>query len=478
MVLRLSRELPHFLKLAGAYGYRFTRWILPPWADRRVPYVVMLLLLLFGAESLRPYMPPVPQGLDAIRKSGKLVLLIRQSPVSYYQGTLGPTGFDYELGRAIAKSLGVEPEFRIFDTESDMLEALAARKGQAAVGLAQSPLRSDRFATGTGYETVRQLTICRRDGAMPRKIEDLAGLKVAVSAGSAAEEALANANVQGLNIAHLALPPEALLQQVVEGELDCTFADALLLRITNPYYPELALAFTLTGDQQIGWLLAPGSEDMRDFLRTWFAGARKSGLFTSIERRFYGFLPPFDYVDSRAFKAAIKTVLPDYEKAFRRAESDTGLPWELIAAIAYQESHWNPNAKSATGVRGIMMLTEDTARALGVTNRLDPGQSIEAGARYIADLIAKMPEDIPQAERPWFALAAYNMGLAHLYDARVLASRMGLNRNSWTDMRRILPLLQRAEYASSLKSGGAQGGQAVRFVQQVRTYQHILEASN
>jgi len=126
----------------------------------------------------------------------------------------------------------------------------------------------------------------------------------------------------------------------------------------------------------------------------------------------------------------------------------------------------------------IMMLTEDTARALGVTNRLDPGESIEAGARYIADLIAKMPEDIPQAERPWFALATYNMGLAHLYDARVLAARMGLNRNSWTDMRRILPLLQRSEYAATLKSGGAPGGQAVRFVQQVRTYQHILEAGN
>lgn len=474
----MSRELIPFLKRASKPCLRFIRWLLPPWADRRVPYVVMLLLLLFGAESLRPHMSPVPQGLDAIRKSGKLVLLVRQSPTSYYQGTLGPTGFDYELGRAIAKSLGAEPEFRIFDTESDMLEALAARKGQAAIGLAQSPLRSARFAIGAGYETVRQLAICRRDGAMPKKMEDLAGLKLAVSAGSAAEEALAKTSVQGLNIARLALPPETLMQQVMDGALDCTFADSLVLRITNPYYPELTQAIALTGDQQIGWLLAPGSEDMRDYLRTWFAGARKSGIFGGIERRFYGFLPPFDYVDSRAFKTAIKTVLPDYEKAFRRAQGDTGLTWELIAAIAYQESHWNPDAKSATGVRGIMMLTEDTARALGVSNRLDPGESIEAGARYIADLIAKMPEDVPQAERPWFALAAYNMGLAHLYDARILASRMGLNRNSWTDMRRILPLLQRSEYASTLKSGSAPGGQAVRFVQQVRTYQHILEASN
>lgn len=441
-----------------------------------MPYVIMLLLLLFGMESLKPYMSPVPQGLDAIRKTGKLVLLIRQSPTSYYQGTLGPTGFDYELGRAIAKSLGVEPEFRVFDTESDMLQALAARKGQAAVGLAQSPARREKFASGTGYETVRQIAICRRDVKLPKKLADLTGLKVAVSAGSAAEEALAASDTTGLAIAHLASPPEELMQEVMDGALDCTFADSLLFRITNPYYPELIQVFALTGDQQIGWLLAPGSEDVQGFLRTWFAGARKSGLFTSIERRFYGFLPPFDYVDIRAFKAAIKKTLPDYEKAFRRAERDTGLSWQLIAAVAYQESHWNPNAKSATGVRGIMMLTEDTARALGVTNRLDPTQSIEAGARYIADLIAKMPDDIPEAERPWFALAAYNMGLAHLYDARQLATRMGLNRNSWTDLRRILPLLQRSEYASTLKSGGAAGGQAVRFVQQVRTYQHILEA--
>lgn len=451
--------------------------VVPPWKNRRTPYLLILGLLVLGVVREIPYTPSVSQGLDAIRKEGRLVLLTRQSPTTYYQGTIGPTGFEHELGRAIGKSLGVEVEFRLFDTDRALLKALAAKKGQAAVGLVLTPEREKAFASSVGYEKVKQIIVCRRDVKRPKKLADLEGLRLAVSKGSAAAEALADRDTEALNISYADEAPEDLMQDVLDGVIDCTAVNSLLFRITNPYYPELAEGFALTGEQQIGWLLAPGSEDLKEYLRTWFAGARKSGRFTSIERRFYGFLPPFDYVDIRAFQRAIEKVLPDYEKAFRRAASATGLPWELLAAMSYQESHWNPDAKSHTGVRGIMMLTEDTAKQMGVENRLDAAESIDAGARYLADLIARLPEDIPENEKQWFALAAYNIGMGHLYDARTLATRMGLNRNSWTDLRRALPYLQRKEFYSTLKSGRARGGETVRFVQQVRTYQHILEGT-
>jgi membrane-bound lytic murein transglycosylase F len=111
-----------------------------------------------------------------------------------------------------------------------------------------------------------------------------------------------------------------------------------------------------------------------------------------------------------------------------------------------------------------------------VEDRLDPVASLMAGARYIADLRARIPDDVAEPERTWFALAAYNMGYAHLLDARALAESMGLKKNRWTDVRRAMSVMGDPKYAERLKAGPAKGGQALRFVQQVRAYQHILEA--
>ena len=146
----------------------------------------------------------------------------------------------------------------------------------------------------------------------------------------------------------------------------------------------------------------------------------------------------------------------------------------LIAAIAYQESHWNPQATSETNVRGMMMLTEDTAKRLRVRDRLDARQSIGAGARYLADLKRSLPARIAEPDRTWIALAAFNIGTGHLEDARVLAVRRKLNPDSWSDIKKTLPLLAQTELADDTKYGVARGGQAVVFVETVRAYYDVL----
>jgi membrane-bound lytic murein transglycosylase F len=319
---------------------------------------------------------------------------------------------------------------------------------------------------------------CRRNIALPKRPDDLVGLKIAVAEGTAAGEAMSDlaAKTKGLQFSERREPVENILASVAEGDLDCTVASSLELQINNPYYPELAEAFAVTGDQPLAWLAAPGSEDVAEYLANWLAELKKVGELAEIGRRYFGFLPPFDYVDVRAFRESIKTTLPDYEKAMRDASDKTGLPWQLIAAVAYQESHWKSDARSHTGVRGIMMLTEDTADALGVSDRLDPIASIYAGARYIADIEKRIPDSVREPDRIWFALAAYNMGFAHLQDARSLAVRLGLDPDGWTGVRRALTLIQKPAYVQYLKYGTAKGGQALRFVQQVRAYRHILEA--
>ncbi|MEQ8267709.1 MAG: membrane-bound lytic murein transglycosylase MltF [Parvibaculum sp.] len=454
----------------------------PPWANRRIPWLIPFLLVIFGLNHytyLHVYRPPVAQGIEAIRDSGTLMVLVRAGPTVYYEGAEGLTGFEYEMMKRLGKSLGVEVEFRIYPTEQGLMRALAARKGHiAAAGLAVTEAREKAFAIGPDYQTVRQVLACRRDGPMPKKASGLKDLVLAASAGTPAADALAAAleGVEGAVLRLESQSTEELLTRLAGGDFDCVAADSLVLKVANPYLPDIQQAFDLTGDQRLAWMLAPGSEDVKEHLRLWYAGAKKSGLAARLDRHFFGFLPLFDYVDLRAFSRAVDERLPDYEKIIRRAARENGLSWQLLAAVAYQESHWEPDARSPTGVRGFMMLTQQTAKQLGVKNRLDPVESIAAAARYLADLKSRIPISVEEPDRTWFTLAAWNMGLGHVYDARALAVRLGRNRDDWSDLRRVLPLLNNAAYAGQLKHGPARGGQAVHFVQQVRTYKHILEA--
>lgn len=464
------------------------RGLLPPWKNRRTPWLIIAALMLFALGNVIFWMvhvPSVPQGLEAIKKSGRLVVLTRLAPTTFYMGTEGQTGFEYLLTQALGKSLGVEVEYRTYDSPVDMLDALRGRKGNiAATGLLVDEASKEGLLEGPGYQTVSDIMVCRRDIDLPKSVKDLGPLKIWVSAGTSAAERLIAAQADlaakpdepRAAIVDVDQPVETLFSAVAAGNLDCTAANSVEFKVNNPFYPDLVEAFTLGGDDQLTWLLAPGADDLAAYVKTWMAAQKKSGALAEMSRRFFGFLPPFDYVDVRAFNQAVEATLPDYEKTMRDAARETGLPWQLIAAVAYQESHWDPEARSHTGVRGIMMLTANTATHLGVEDRLDPVESLMAGAAYIADLRARIPEGVEEPDRLWFALTAYNMGYAHLLDARALAESLGLNKNRWTDLRRALSMMGNPAYASRLKSGPAKGGQALRFVQQVRAYQHILEA--
>lgn len=478
-----GRPVSTILRNPVKFGSRLRRGVALLWRGRRAPYLVVAALLVFAAANFGWYMTyvqSVPQGLAAIKADGRLVVLTRLAPTTYYLGTDGPTGFEYALTQALGKALGVTVEYRTYETEPALIAALRGRKGQLlAAGLVITEDYSSRFPVVPGYQTVREIMVCRRDIPLPKEPGDLVGLNVMVGDDAAAAEAAAAlvAKTPDLLIARTHDPVEKRLQMVAAGQSDCTVATTLELQVNNPYYPELVEAFPLTGDMALGWLAAQGSDDLAQYVKLWIAGMKRSGELAEIARRFFGFLPPFDYVDVRAFRDAVAQTLPDYEKALRDAARKTNLPWQMLAAVAYQESHWNSDARSRTGVRGIMMLTEDTATLLGVDDRLDPIDSIYAGARYIADLRDHLPDTVDESDRLWFALAAYNMGMAHLIDARALADRLGLDKDSWAGLRRALSLIQKPEYAATLKYGPAKGGQALRFVQQVRTYQHMLQAS-
>ena len=269
---------------------------------------------------------------------------------------------------------------------------------------------------------------------------------------------------------------DELLEQVAGGMIDYTVADDHLIDLLQNYYPNLGKGMPLGKTEKIAWAMPQrGEPDLYKKANEFFERIKKDGTLRNLIDRYYGHIERLDNVDVTSFLSRSQQLLPKYAPLFKEAQEQTNLDWRLIAAISYQESHWDRLNTSPTNVRGMMMLTEDTADRMGITDRLDARQSIMGGAKYINLLKEMIPKRIPEPDRTWFTLAAYNIGYAHVEDARVLAQRLKLNPDSWADLKKTLPLLNKAEYYSTLKYGYASGGAPVIFVESIRTYQKILE---
>jgi len=269
---------------------------------------------------------------------------------------------------------------------------------------------------------------------------------------------------------------EQLLRAVWKREIDCTVADSNIVDINRRYFPELIAPLNLNESESLGWMMSAERGDLQSAVKSWLEPFQQSGELAALQERYYGFVEVFDYVDTRKFITRIRSRYPKYKKFFKEAAAKYQLSEMLLAAQAYQESHWRANARSPTGVRGIMMLTLDTARAMGVKSRLDPKQSIFGGAKYMSRLLNDRFEDeVAEPDRTWLALAAYNVGRGHLHDAQALAREKGLNPHMWNDVKQVLPLLSDKRYYRDLKYGYARGSEPVRYVQRIRDYQLILE---
>ena len=202
--------------------------------------------------------------------------------------------------------------------------------------------------------------------------------------------------------------------------------------------------------------------------QTW---ERQSLSHENVPKRLSTTIPKFD---EQKFIRHIKTRLPMYREEFKEAGGKYGLSWVLLAAQAYQESHWNRNAKSPTGVRGLMMLTRDTASDMGIKNRLDPQKSIKGGARYLARLFKRVPKNVRPEDRMLFALAAYNVGMGHVKDAQLLAKRLDKDPTRWDSIKTVLPLLAKKKYYKTLPNRYARGWEPVQYVKRIRAYRKIL----
>ncbi|HIN82744.1 MAG TPA: membrane-bound lytic murein transglycosylase MltF [Chromatiales bacterium] len=436
--------------------------------------LILTILLLGGCESAREL--PL---LDQVHLRGNLLIMTRNSPTTYYEGVEGPAGFEYDLVSRFAESLDVEVEFIVPNSFETILPTISAGEADfAAAGLTITEARKKRVRFTTSYQQITQQLLYFKGIPHPKTLADLEGYTLEVVAGSS--------HVENLQRKKRGLPSlgwtensdhgiEDLIFLLKERLIDYTVADSNEVALHRNYYPELRVAFDLTDPEPLGWAFRKGKDtSLYDAAQTFLKDIQDSGELAHLIERHYGHAEQFNYVDRRAFRRDMFSRLIPYQPEFVKAAKTNELDWRLLAAIGYQESHWNPKAVSPTGVRGIMMLTQATAKQMGVKKRTDPIQSIHGGARYFARVKNKIPQRIQEPDRTWMALAAYNIGFGHLEDARRLTQAGGNNPDLWVDVKKSLPLLNQKKWYKKTRYGYARGRESVRYVDNIRSYHDIL----
>ena len=445
-----------------------------------------LSFFLFGWFSHSQYVPVhkiEKRYLTKIKEDKELKVVMLNSPTTYYIGVNGEQGFEYDLLKNYADRLGVALDVTVVNT---VAEAIAMAKTSdvhiISASLSKTASQVQEFNFGPSYFEVQQQVICSRkllqENKFPRDIESLAGLSVRVGEETSYSDTVRALIKDGfdINVTYTTeFATEEILEQVSKNSIDCTIADSNIYALNLRYYPEMEMAFTINEREQLAWILPEGAEHLEADMYAWLNEYTQQGKMAELKDHYYSSVRYFNYYDYKMFYKRIEDRLPKYQKYFVDAGEKYDIPWKLLAAIAYQESHWNPNAKSSTGVRGMMMLTNATAKFLGVEDRVDAKQSIMGGTRHIKQMIKFVPQEIEGENRLKFALAAYNIGMGHILDARELAKRLGYNQNIWSDLKQVLPLLSKKKHYQTLKYGYARGEEPVKYVESIYDYRDILE---
>lgn len=418
--------------------------------------------------------------LNQVNSQSEIKVLTLKNPLIYSTDRTGHKfGIDHDLLENFAHHYGLKIRFIPVANEVELKKALANGMGDIAAARLATPANHTGFLVGPSYEETFLGLFCQTKSQVAN-IADLKNKDIGILSkdvfGGLTQRLSQLAPETRITITTSSSPKE-LFDQMAAKKLDCVIAENLEGEFFIRYHRNIEKVTSLTEEYSLSWLVRPDLSDLNRLLQSWFQKASRNDEIMRIHDRYKLYLSELDRHDVLHFMKRSRHTLPDFETEFRNAAREHKLPWQLIAAVAYQESQWNNEAVSYTGVRGLMQLTQDTADHLGVEDRTDPLQSIHGGAKYLRYLLNKTPSYMNFKDRLYLALAAYNIGYAHLRDAQKLAERKGMNPHSWRHLREVLPLLEDKAYESELEYGNARGTETVEFVERVTGFYNLMVAT-
>ena len=411
----------------------------------RLLFVGVLGLATIGMQSCDDLTWDEQSSLARVEQKGPVIVLTTQSPLIYLEKKTGDTsGMDYDLFENFAKHYGLNVKYIILPDEESVLRALS--KGEGDVGAARLRTREDSqgFLAGPAYDETYLSLFCQKKLNV-QNIDDLNSRTVLllnkdnfIGFAERLRQLALGVRLQIISNAKIL----DLIKPVQSGSADCFVADTLDGDFHLRYYPQIQKVTAFSDTYSLSWLLSSDNQDLLKLIQAWYRTAARHDEISRVVDHYKNYIDQLTRQDINAFFKKVKTTLREYKESFIDAAKEHDLPWQLIAAVAYQESHWEKDARSYTGVRGLMQLTTDTAKHMGIEDRTDPLQSIHGGAKYLRYVLDLIPDEVHPKERLALALAAYNIGILHLKDAQTLAEKTGRNPNSWSHLREVLPLLE------------------------------------
>lgn len=443
---------------------------------------IIVAMLILMALIFQPWITQAPPTqLEKIQKRGYLRILTLNSASTYFLDIDSPSGFEYQLARWFSESIGVEAGFITVSQFSDLYTELLFGTGDiVAAGLSEDESEfSSAVNYGPRYYEVMSQVLYRNNGVeRPRKLADIASENLHIIRGASQSRllhSLKNEHPQLIWTEVDDIGIEELIELVDTGEVNYVVADSHDIALQRRFFPELRIAFELGEPRQLRWAFNLAEDDsLSTAINQFFKQIEEDGRLEQLIHRHYSHVARFNYSDIQTFTKHMRERLPKYELSFKEVAKTRDIDWRLLAAIGYQESLWNERAKSPTGVRGLMMLTQATAKQMKVKNRLDPAQSIRGGADYFVSVRKRIPDRILEPDRSWLALAAYNVGLGHVEDARKITQSNGGDPDKWIDVKKSLPLLARKKWYKQTKYGYARGWEPVKYVENIRLYYEYL----
>jgi membrane-bound lytic murein transglycosylase F len=411
--------------------------------------------------------------LDAIRKRGALRVLTRNSSTTYFLHRGEELGFEYELVREFARSLGVRLELVIPPSREALSDYLRQGKGDLiAAGLAVTRERRQEFAFTTPYNRVSELLVVPAKDRTTRSLADLRGRKVGVRKSSSYYQALAPLQAQhgfDLELVSEDEETEDILEAVAEGKLAATVADSNIVDVELTYNDAIRGAGPIGEPRDIAWMLRKDQPQLRAaadrFIRRIYRGT------------FYNMTVTKYFKNPRQMRTAASEERSDkagelstYDPLVKKYATMYEFDWRLVTAQMFQESRFDPSVRSWAGALGLMQVMPRTARELGVGDVRQPEQGIHAGVKLLSRYAAMYREsDIGEQDRLRFALAAYNCGPGHVADGRRLAADFKLDPNRWFGhVEKAMPLLAKPRYARTARYGFCRCGEPVKYVSEIQ----------
>lgn len=434
---------------------------------------------------------PVSRSYQEIIQSGELRILTLYSSTSYFIYKGEEMGYEFELVRNFAHSLGLKPTVIVANNINQLAEMLKEGKGDLVAFPINYTLNpEEQGIIHCGNENITsQVLVQRKENkrALIKDVTALIGKDVYVEAGTKYETRIRNLNDElggGIKIHFIkkdSLTSEDLIEMVADGTIACTLADDNVARVNKTYHSNLDIKLQVSFPQRSSWIVNNNADSLATAVNEWMTQERRAPEYAAISKRYFERSKSNETVLYEAFISNEPGRLSVFDPLYQRYSPVLKWDWRLLAALSYQESRFNPEVTSWAGARGLMQLMPVTGKNFGLTEQTftDPEANIEAGVKYIAALQKSFAKVKDPNERVKFVLGAFHAGVGHIFDAMALASKYGYDPYVWDrNVALCLQLKSNPQYYndSIVKCGYFPGNTTLDHVNKIQaTFNHFRE---